>query len=113
MMMMYSTHGLFLTCTQISRLYLHMHNQMIFTQCTQCTQLLIEPLAEITKSPTYLEGQFLAHGGESPSTLVPCLLPTALIFTPLPTPQPHYTIYDDVINNHGLLRLGQFPPNFS
>jgi hypothetical protein len=90
MMMMYSTHGLFLTCTQISRLYLHMHNQMIFTQCTQ---LLIEPLAEITKSPTYLEGQFLAHGGESPSTLVPCLLATALIFTPLPPPHSSAPLY--------------------
>jgi hypothetical protein len=45
----------------------------IFTQCTvdrylhNVQQSLIEPLAEITKSLTYLEGQCLAYGGESPS----------------------------------------------
>jgi hypothetical protein len=33
------------------------------------------------KKPSYLEDRRLVHGGESPSTLVPCLKPTALTLT--------------------------------
>jgi hypothetical protein len=44
-----------------------------------------------------LEGQFLAHGGEFPSTLVPCLVGTAppfdsCPFHPFPTPSAHITL---------------------
>jgi hypothetical protein len=41
--------------------------------------------------PTYLEDRCLAHGGEFPSTLVPCLKPTTLTLTfqtPSPPPTP-------------------------
>ncbi len=70
----------------------------------------IEPLER--RTPTYLEGQLLARGGEFPSTLVPCLVTTAppLVlapFTPFPPLSPHSTIYKDEFNNHGLLHLGQ------
>ncbi len=61
-----------------------------------------------------MEGQFLAHGGEFPSSLVPFLVTTAppfdsCPFHPFPTPQPtlHYLQQHDNINNHGLLCLGQ------
>jgi hypothetical protein len=63
------------------------------------------------KEPTYLEDRRLAHGGELPSTLVPCLKPTALALTfqtPLtpPTPlSPYY--YNNDINNFGLFYLEQ------
>ncbi len=77
-------------------------------------QLLIEPLAEITTSLTYLDGQCLAHGGGSLSTLVPCPLATAPPFDsyplhPSPPPQAQYTIYNDDINNHSFLRPGHLP----
>ncbi len=67
-------------------------------QCTQYTQLtyihkgqksLIKPLFENKKSPTYLEGQCLAHGGESPSTPVPCLLATTPPFDSYPFTPSH------------------------
>ncbi len=51
-------------------------------------------LKEKEKHPPYLEGRRLAHGGKSPSTLVPCLILTALPLlsnppSPLPTPLAH------------------------
>ncbi len=53
MMVMHSMHGLFLTCTQKSCLYLHnVHSVNVYTMYRQS---LIEPLAEIMKIP-YLRG---------------------------------------------------------
>jgi hypothetical protein len=58
------------------------------------------------RTPTYLEGQFLAHGGESPSTLVPYLVATAPPFDSCPFhPTLHYL--RQRTDNHGLLRPGQ------
>ncbi len=63
---------------------------------------------------TYLEGRCFAHGGESPSTLVPCLVATAPPFDsnplhPFPTPSAHITLYyNDNINNLYLLHPGQY-----
>ncbi len=86
-----------------SRLYLH-NKQSIITR-TPCEKKL--------RSPTYWEGQCLGHGGESPSTLVPCLVATASPFDsyPLrlfPTTSARLTLYynDDIINL-GLLHSGQ------
>ncbi len=62
---------------------------------------------------TYLEGRSFAHGGESPSTLVPCLVATAPPFNsnpphPIPTPSARIILYyKDDINNLGLLHPEQ------
>ncbi len=74
-------------------------------------QSLSNPLQKQQRTPRYLEGKFLASGDEFPSTLVSSLVTTALplvfsLFTPFP--DPHYTVYKGDINNHGLLRLGQY-----
>ncbi len=96
MMMVHSMHGLFLTCTQESHLYLH--NVQLIDVHTMYRQLLIKPLTRKIKTPTYLKCQFLAHGGEFPSTLVPCLVATAppfdsCPFHPFPTPWAHITLF--------------------
>ncbi len=65
------------------------------------TQLILEPtlLVKKWKEPfTYLEGRCFAHCGESPSTLVPCLVATAPTFTsnpphPFPTPSAHIILF--------------------
>jgi hypothetical protein len=49
------------------------------------------------ETPSFLEGRCLAHGGKSPSTLVPCLVATAhpLLSNPphpFPTPSAHIMI---------------------
>jgi hypothetical protein len=111
MMTVNSTHGLFLTCTQESHLYLH--NIQLTNIYTMCMQLLLNPLTKVIRTPSYLVGQFLSHGDKSPSTLVPCLVATATPFcsgpfTPFSPLSPYYTIYKSVINNHGLLRPGQY-----
>ncbi len=51
-----STHGLFLTCTQKSHLYLH--NVQLINIYTIHTQLLLNILQKIIKNPDlqYLEG---------------------------------------------------------
>jgi hypothetical protein len=54
MVMEHSTHGLFLTCTQKSCLYLH--NVQLTVNRTPCKSN--------RKSLTYLEGQCFAHGGK-------------------------------------------------
>ncbi len=42
------------------------------------------------ENPTYLEGRYLAHGGKSLSSLVPCLVSTALpLLSNLPSPPSH------------------------
>jgi hypothetical protein len=66
---MYLTHGLFLTCTQKSNLYLHDMYLGIYTIDEQFSA----KAPCINKNPrfTYLEGQLLARGDEFPSTLVP------------------------------------------
>ncbi len=106
MMMMHSTHGLFSTSTQ-NLIYIYMtYNQ---------SSIKKTPLWKRKKrkeTQMFLEVWYFAHGGKSPSTLIPCLVATApplilIPFTPLPPLQPHYTIYSDDINNHGLLHLGQ------
>ncbi len=88
---MHSTHGFFLTCKQKSPLFLH--NAQSIDIYTMYKQWLVGPLTEIWRSPTYLEGPGLAHGGDSPSTLAPCLIATAPPFdsdpfTHFPPPQP-------------------------
>ncbi len=56
-----------------------------------------------------MEGWCFAHGGESPSTLVPCLVANAPPFAsnpphPSPIPSTHIILYYKAdINNHGLL----------
>ncbi len=59
-------------------------------------QLLVKPIERKIKNPTYLEGQFHAHGGEFASTLILCLVATAppldsYPFHPFPTPSAHIT----------------------
>jgi hypothetical protein len=86
----------------------------IFNIFTKYTAILSNPLRNEKGTPTYLEVQLLARGDEFPSTLVPCLVtttpPLALApFTPFPPLSPHYTIYKDDINNHGLLCPGHYP----
>ncbi len=72
-----STHGLFLTCTQKFFCIYITYNWSSF-----------KPPCEKLKEPlTYLEGRSFALGGESPSTLVSCLVATDPPLTPL-TPFP-------------------------
>jgi hypothetical protein len=56
-------------------------------------QLLGKPIERKIKNPTYLEGQFHAHGGKFASSLIPCLVATAppLDSYPFPTPSAHIT----------------------
>jgi hypothetical protein len=105
-----STHGLFLTCTQKSHLYLH--SIKVFNIHIMYKQLYLTLCKKTKRNPTYLERQLLASGDKVPSTLVPCLVTTALPlastpFTPFPPRSPHYTIYNDDIHNHGLLCPGR------
>jgi hypothetical protein len=110
MMTVYSTNCLFISCTQKSHLYLH--STQIFNIHIVYKQFYCTPCKNNKKTPTYLEGQLLARSDEFPSTLVPYLVTTAppLAFAPLtsyPPLSPHYTIYNDGIHNHSLLRPGQ------
>ncbi len=75
MMTMYSTHGLFLTCTQQIICIYTTYTFYIYIMYKQSS---LNPLATI-KEPrfTYLEGQLLARGDKFPSTLVPSLVTTA------------------------------------
>jgi hypothetical protein len=82
---------------------LHTRISFVFTQCTvnrylhiytMYRQLLSNPLQKITRNPDLLRGPVLAHGGDFPSTLVPCLVATAhpltlVPFTPFPLLSPH------------------------
>ncbi len=102
MMMKQSMYGLFFTCTQ-NLVYIYtIHNQ----------SLTKPPCEKKKRIPTYLEDRCLAHGGESPSTLVPCLVATAPNFDsnplhPFPTPSACITLhYKDDINNFSLLHPG-------
>ncbi len=84
-MMLQTTHGLFLTCTQKFYIYICIIHNQLFGH---------KPSFEgKEKHPTYLEVQRLVHSGKSPSTLVPCLVSTTLLLlsnppAPLPTPWP-------------------------
>jgi hypothetical protein len=79
-------HGLFLTCAQKFYLYIYTpHNQLFGPD---------PPCKNDKGNPTYLEGRCFAHGGESRSILVPCLVATAHPSLsnpphPLPTPSAH------------------------
>ncbi len=88
---MYFTHGLFLTCTQKSRLYLVTYI-LIFTQCT----IFYYNALALLKNPcfTSLDGQLSTRGDEFPSTLVPYLVTTAppLGFYPFLTPE--FTVHN-------------------
>jgi hypothetical protein len=97
---------------------LHTEVSFIFTQHKSIQYshyvqaILSHPLQKTKRNPTYLERQLLARGDKVPSTLVPCLVTTALPlasapFTPFPPLSPHYTIYNDDIHNHGLLCPGR------
>ncbi len=93
---MHSSHGFFLTCTQKS--CLHLHSVQLINIYTTYRQSSIEPLAEIKRTLTYLEGQYLAHGSELPSPLAPCLGATAppfdsYPFHPFPTSSAHITLF--------------------
>jgi hypothetical protein len=78
----------FLTCTQKLYLSLYLQPHII-------NYLGLTPLVNGKRNPTYLESRDFAHGGESPSTLIPCLVATAhpLLYNP-PHPShpssPHY-----------------------
>jgi hypothetical protein len=91
-MTVYSTHGLFLTCTQKSHLYLH--STQIFNIHIVYKQFYRTPCKNNKKTRTYLDGQLLARGDEFPSTLVPYLITTAppLAFAPL-MPYPPLTLF--------------------
>jgi hypothetical protein len=82
MMVMNFMHGLFLTCTQRSCLYLH-DTQLINIYTTY--NIVKNTLYTYKKSPSYLEGQCLAHGGKSQSTMAPRLLATAPSFDSHPS----------------------------
>jgi hypothetical protein len=111
MMMMHSTHSLFLTCTQGSRLYLH--NVQLINIYTMYRQSLIESLAEIIKIHDLLSGpvscswwRIPIQSGPLPGSNCPTLW--LLHLSPLShTLSPHYTIYNDDIYNHSLLCPGQ------
>ncbi len=97
-----SKHVCFLACTQKSCLYLlcTAYRYLIFTQCT--SNFIENPL-QSNKNP------YPTHGFAY--TLVLCPVTTALPlafapFTSLPPFSPHYTIHNDDINNHSLLRPG-------
>jgi hypothetical protein len=95
-------HGFFLTCTKNLAYIYTIHNQS-----------LTEPHVKRSKEPPpYSEGQCLAYGGESPSTLVPCLVATAPTFDsyplhPFPILSARITLYCNDINNICLLCLGR------
>jgi hypothetical protein len=97
-----STHVCFLACTQKSCLYL-LCTAYIYLIFTQCTSNFIENPLQSNKNP------YPTHGFAY--TLVLCLVTTALPlafapFNSFPPFSPHYTIYNDDINNHSLLRPG-------
>ncbi len=78
MIMMHSTHGLFLTSTQESRLYLH--NVQLIAIYTTDRQSSIEPLVEIIKNPDLLGGpvscswwQIPIHSSPLPDSNCPTL----------------------------------------
>ncbi len=116
-MMKLTMHGLFLTCTQTFYLYIFLTYNQLFRH--NLSHQKVEG-----KNPTYFEGRCLAHGGESPSTLVPCLVSTALPLlsnptSPLPTPLAHMyyiTMTPSTIsvflvwNNYGRISLGLTGP---
>jgi hypothetical protein len=95
---MHSMHGLFLTCSQGSRLYSCNVQSSIYID-KNTTIVNLTPCRK-NKSPTYLGGQCLAHGGKSPSNLLATSPPfDSYPLHPFPPPQPHYTVYnDDIIN---------------
>ncbi len=79
--MMLTTHGLFLTCTQSSI--------FIFTEHI-INLWAILPCTNVKGKPTNLEGWCFTHGGESPSTLVPCLVAqTHPLLSDPPSPPSH------------------------
>jgi hypothetical protein len=111
MMMMYSTHGLFLTCTQKSHLYLldiQILNLNIHTIYKQ--SFFIKPRAKIIMNLHFLGGPASCFlNSHPPWSPVWSQLPHPLAFAPFtlfPPHSPHYTIYKDDINNHGLLCPG-------
>jgi hypothetical protein len=65
MVMKHSTHGLFLTSTQNLICIYITHNQSSIKNSLVKRQ-------KGKKAPTYMEVWCFAHGGESPSILVPC-----------------------------------------
>ncbi len=77
--------------TEILFLYLHNMQSIIWAW----------PLFARNKKTSYLEGRCLAHGGEIPSTLIPCLVATAhpLLSNPsllshlFPTPSAHIMLH--------------------
>jgi hypothetical protein len=98
---------------------LHTKISFIFTQCTvdrylvftQCTTIVNQIPCRNNKFPDLLGGPMSCLWWRIPIHLLPCLLATAPPFDsyplhPSPPPQPHYTIYSDVIDNHSLLHLG-------
>jgi hypothetical protein len=90
-MTVYSTHGLFLSSTQILFVFYTVNRCLIFTQNT--CDLFRTPCKNNKEPHTYLEGQLLARGDEFPSTLDPSLVTTAPPFSlhpfcPFPTSQP-------------------------
>ncbi len=106
---LYSTHGLFLTCTQKSHLYLH--NIHMLNIYTMYSSLFIKPFTNNKESLLTWSASFLLvvanfhppwpHSGSICPT--PWLLPLSPL-SPLSHPlSPHYIVYKDDINNHGLL----------
>jgi hypothetical protein len=113
MIVVYLTHGLFLTCTQkitciyksYIAIYIQMYNSPLgkITPCANKITLLT------------MRASFFARGDKFPSTLVSGLPTTAppLGFQPSQPVTSHssyYIIYIDNINNLSRLCLGHLPP---
>jgi hypothetical protein len=112
MLVMYFTHGLFLTCTQKSH-YIYSH-ALRYLQNVQQFSTAPTPCINNKATPLYLleRASFFACGDKYPSTLVSGLPTTAppLGFYPSHPFTPYssnYIIYIDDINNHSRLCLGQ------
>jgi hypothetical protein len=112
MITVHSTHGLFLTYTQESCLYLH--SVQLVDIYTVYKKSLIEPPAKVQNNPNLLGRpvscswwRIPIHSGPLPGCNCPTLW--LLPLSPLShSVNPHDTTYNDDINNHGLLCPGQY-----
>ncbi len=112
MMVVNFTHGLFLTCTQKSRVFTSHTSR--YTVCIQMYNDFIGRTIPCTNKITPLltwRASFFAHGDELPSTLVSGLPTTApplgfYLSHPFTPHSLYYIIYKDNINNLSRLHPG-------